>query len=86
MANVATTTGRVPRPSETVVVPTPQELEVTAHTLIAVLGLWLGVTVATRSRALASRVFSVLSLSLVVWVARSSCSAFPMRLAWTCSA
>ena len=56
--------------------PTPLDLEVTAHTLIAVLGLWLGVTVATRSRALASRVFTMLSLSLVVW----SCAIIVQRL------
>ena len=49
--------------------PNPLQLEVAAHSLIAVLGLWLGLTVFTRSRALASRVFSVLSLALVVWSA-----------------
>ena len=49
--------------------PTPQQLEVAAHSLIAVLGLWLGLTVLTRSRALPSRVFTVLSLALVVWSA-----------------
>jgi DNA-binding SARP family transcriptional activator len=57
-------------------VPTPLQLEVTAHTLIAVLGLWLWVTVATRSRALQSRIFTVLSLSLVVW----SCAIVVQRL------
>jgi len=50
-------------------VPTPQQLEIAAHSLIAVLGLWLGLTVFTRSRALSSRVFTVLSLGLVVWSA-----------------
>lgn len=49
--------------------PTPQQLEVAAHSLIAVLGLWLGLTVFTRSRALSARVFTVLSLALVVWSA-----------------
>ncbi|MGZ8515457.1 MAG: histidine kinase N-terminal 7TM domain-containing protein, partial [Candidatus Limnocylindrales bacterium] len=49
--------------------PTPQQLEVAAHSLIAVLGLWLGLTVFTRSRALPSRVFTLLSLALVVWSA-----------------
>ena len=49
--------------------PTPQQLEIAAHSLIAVLGLWLGLTVFTRSRALSSRVFMVLSLGLVVWSA-----------------
>jgi DNA-binding SARP family transcriptional activator len=48
-------------------VPSPQELEVAAHSLIAVLGLWLGLTVFTRSRALPSRIFAFLSLALVVW-------------------
>ena len=49
--------------------PTPQQLEIAAQSLIAVLGLWLGLTVFTRSGALASRVFTVLSLALVVWSA-----------------
>ena len=49
--------------------PTPQQLEIAAHSLIAVLGLWLGLTVFTRSRALASRVFTVLSLALAIWSA-----------------
>jgi len=48
-------------------VPTPLQLEIAAHSLIAVLGLWLGLTVVTRSRALASRVFTFLSLALAVW-------------------
>lgn len=56
--------------------PTPLQLEVTAHTLIAVLGLWLGMTVATRSRALPSRIFTLLSFSLVVW----SCAIIVERL------
>lgn len=47
--------------------PTPQQLEVAAHSLIAVLGVWLGLTVFTRSRALPSRIFTFLSLALVVW-------------------
>jgi DNA-binding SARP family transcriptional activator len=50
-------------------VPNPQQLEVAAHSLIAVLGLWLGLTVFTRSRALSSRVFTVLALALAVWSA-----------------
>src|SRR5512146_3237704 len=58
------------------VVPTPQQLEIAAHSLIAVLGLWLGLTVFTRSHALASRVFTVLSLGLVVW----SCAIILQRL------
>lgn len=56
--------------------PSPQQLEIAAHSLIAVLGLWLGLTVFTRSRALASRVFTVLSLGLVVW----SCAIILQRL------
>ena len=47
--------------------PSPQQLEVAAHSLIAVLGVWLGLTVFTRSRALQARTFSFLSLSLVAW-------------------
>ncbi len=56
--------------------PTPQQLEIAAHSLIAVLGLWLGLTVLIRSRALASRVFTVLSLALAVW----SCAIILQRL------
>jgi DNA-binding SARP family transcriptional activator len=57
-------------------VPSPQQLEVAAQSLIAVLGVWLGLTVFTRSRALPSRIFSFLSLSLVVW----SCAIILQRL------
>lgn len=56
--------------------PTPQQLEVAAHSLIAVLGVWLGLTVFTRSRALSSRIFTFLSLALVVW----SCAIILQRL------
>jgi DNA-binding SARP family transcriptional activator len=56
--------------------PTPQQLEIAAHSLIAVLGVWLGLTVLTRSRALASRIFAFLSLGLVVW----SCAIILERL------
>ena len=62
--------------------PTPQQLEVAAHSLIAVLGLWLGLTVFTRSRALPSRVFTVLSLALAVW----SCAIILQRLSSSASA
>ena len=41
--------------------PSPELLEVAAHSLIAVLGVWLGLTVFTRSRALQARTFSFLS-------------------------
>jgi DNA-binding SARP family transcriptional activator len=57
-------------------VPTAQELEIASQSLIAVLGLWLGLTVVTRSRALQSRIFTFLSLSLVVW----SCAIILQRL------
>ncbi len=62
--------------------PTPQQLEVAAHSLIAVLGLWLGLTVFTRSQALASRVFTALSLALAVW----SCAIILQRLSSSASA
>jgi hypothetical protein len=42
-------------------------LEVTAHSLTAVLGVWLGLTVLTRSRAPYARVFVFLALTLVAW-------------------
>jgi DNA-binding SARP family transcriptional activator len=57
-------------------VPSPLQLEVAAHSLIAVLGVWLGLTVFTRSRTLPGRVFTVLSISLVVW----SCAIILQRL------
>jgi DNA-binding SARP family transcriptional activator len=63
-------------------VPSPQQLEVAAQSLIAVLGVWLGLTVFTRSRALPSRIFSFLSLSLVVW----SCAIILQRLSSSVSA
>jgi hypothetical protein len=49
------------------VVLTPEHLEVAAHSLTAVLGVWLGLTVLTRSRAPAGRVFGLLCLALVAW-------------------
>jgi hypothetical protein len=57
-------------------VPSPLQLEVAAHSLIAVLGVWLGLTVFTRSRTLSGRVFTLLSISLVVW----SCAIILQRL------
>lgn len=45
----------------------PALLEVAAHSLAAVFGLWLGLTVVTRSVSPASRVFAVLSLAIVAW-------------------
>ncbi len=46
---------------------TPGQLEVAAHSLTAVLSIWLGLTVLTRSRAAPARVFSFLSFALVAW-------------------
>ena len=46
---------------------TPKLLEVTAQSLTAVLGVWLGLTVLTRSRAPQARVFALLALALVAW-------------------
>ena len=46
---------------------TPGFLEITAQGLTAVLGVWLGVTVLTRSRAPHARAFVLLSLALVAW-------------------
>jgi GAF domain-containing protein len=45
----------------------PEHLEVTAHSLTAILGVWLGLTVLTRSSAPAARVFGFLTLALVAW-------------------
>lgn len=46
---------------------TPAILEVAAHSLAAVLGIWLGLTVLTRAASPASRVFALLSLSVATW-------------------
>ncbi len=61
---------------------TPEHLEVTAHSLTAVLGVFLGLTVLTRSRAPAARVFAFLALALVVW----SSSVIVQRLSTSVSA
>jgi DNA-binding SARP family transcriptional activator len=45
----------------------PDQLEVIAQALSAVLGVWLGLTVGTRSRAPAARVFALLALDLATW-------------------
>ncbi len=42
-------------------------LEVAAHSLAAVLGVWLGLTVVTRAGSRASRVFALLSLAIAAW-------------------
>jgi len=46
---------------------TPELLEVTAQSLTAVLGVWLGLTVLTRSQAPQARAFALLALALVAW-------------------
>ncbi len=46
---------------------TPEHLEVLAHSLTAVLGVWLGLTVLTRFETPLARVFAFLSLTVVVW-------------------
>ncbi len=43
------------------------QLEVIAQALSAVLAVWLGLTVATRSRSPAARVFALLALGLATW-------------------
>jgi len=45
----------------------PDQLEVIAQALSAVLGVWLGLTVGTRSRAPAARLFALLALVLATW-------------------
>lgn len=45
----------------------PDQLEVAAHSLTAVLSAWLGLTLLTRSSAPPARVFGVLCLALVAW-------------------
>lgn len=61
---------------------TPVDLEVTAHSLTAILGLWLGLTVLTRSRAPTARVVGFLALALVAW----SSSVIVQRLSTSLSA
>ncbi len=56
-----------PGMGRTDVVLTPEHLEVTAHSLTAVLGVWLGLTVLTRFSTPLARVFAFLSLTVVVW-------------------
>ncbi len=59
--------GRTCPRGRTDAVLTPEQLEVTAHSLTAVLGVWLGLTVLTRFRTQLARLFAFLSLTLVVW-------------------
>ncbi len=60
-------TGQFAPGRETDVVLTPEHLEVTAHSLTAILGVWLGLTVLTRFSTPLARVFAFLSLTVVVW-------------------
>ncbi len=62
--------------------PTSQYLEITAHSLTAILAMWLGITVATRSRTPPSRAFTVLTFGLVAW----SSSVLVERLSTSASA
>lgn len=60
----------------------PEHLEVAAHSLTALLGIWLAVTVLTRSATPASRVFGILAMALVAW----SSSVIVQRLTGSVSA
>jgi DNA-binding SARP family transcriptional activator len=48
-------------------VETPAFLEVAAHSLAAVLGVWLALTVLTRSDSPSKRVFAFVALSIAAW-------------------
>ena len=48
-------------------VPTPAQLEVVAHSLTALLGVWLGLTLATRSRTPNGVLFALLALAIASW-------------------
>jgi VIT1/CCC1 family predicted Fe2+/Mn2+ transporter len=67
-------------------VPTPAQLEVLAHSLTAVLGVWLGLTLVTRSRTPNGVLFALLCLAIASWssavvVERLSSSGTVMRVA-----
>ena len=47
--------------------PSPEQLEVVAHSLTAVLGVWLGLTVLTRSRTPNGVLFALMTLSIASW-------------------
>ncbi len=47
--------------------PLPQLLEVAAHSLTAVLGVWLGLTLVTRSRTPNGVLFALLTLAIATW-------------------
>src|SRR5918999_4834985 len=56
------------RPSGTGGIGLAEQLEIAAHGVTAILGTWLGLTVAVRARRLpAARVFGLLTLFLVTW-------------------
>lgn len=61
---------------------TPELLEVTAQSLTAVLGVWLGLTVLTRSDTRAARIFGFIALALAAW----SSSVIVQRLSTSISA
>jgi hypothetical protein len=66
-------------------VPTPVELEVVAHSLTAVLGVWLGLTVLTRTRTPNGVLFALLALAIASWssaivVERLSDASVPIRI------
>ena len=46
---------------------TPELLEVAAHGVTAVLGIWLGLTVLTRAGAPPARVFALVAIALATW-------------------
>jgi hypothetical protein len=48
-------------------VPTPQQLELVAHSLTALLGVWLGLTLVTRSRTPNGALFAVLAMTIATW-------------------
>ena len=65
--------------------PTPAQLEVVAHSLTAVLGVWLGLTLVTRSRTPNGVLFAFLCLAIASWsgaivVERLSDSAVAIRV------
>ncbi len=60
----------------------PEHLEVAAQSLTAILGVWLGLTVITRSAARPARIFAFLALALVAW----SSSIIVQRLSTSVSA
>ena len=66
--------------------PSPAQLEIAAHSLTAVLGVWLGLTLVTRSRTPNGVLFAMLALAIAGWsgaivVERLSASAGVARVA-----